>query len=239
MTHAPWLAIAQPLAIASMDMHSDPISSGPPSLATSREDLDPRSDDEAPTEHAGRDELADTGDGKPAGRMVGPGRRLPWDGQGHLAIQTMRDGEKLVDAYYHAGPVEHAFGLFVARIQLQRQPGHWSAFWITGPVCTVGDGGRTAPDICIMEKPWLDDRVQHTFHWDGYGQDHKTEGKIALCPGVTNGFHTFGLWWTPEEYVFFVDGRADLAQPGGRRMPGSQVHPVERRGRAVGATSPG
>ena len=24
--------------------------------------------------------------------------------------------------------------------------------------------------------------------------------------GVSEGFHTFGLEWTPEKYVFFVDG---------------------------------
>ena len=26
-------------------------------------------------------------------------------------------------------------------------------------------------------------------------------------PGVMNGFHTFGLWWKPDEYVFYVDGK--------------------------------
>ena len=79
---------------------------------------------------------------------------------------------------------------------------------MTGPnVNIVGNGGQDGTEIDIMEKPWLDDRVQHTFHWDGYGQDHKTEGKIVDVRGVMNGFHTFGLWWTPDEYIFFVDGR--------------------------------
>ncbi len=58
-----------------------------------------------------------------------------------------------------------------------------------------------------MGKPWLDDSVQHTFHWDGYGPDHKTEGNVVQVPGIMNGFHTFGLWWKPDEYVFFIDGR--------------------------------
>jgi len=58
----------------------------------------------------------------------------------------------------------------VARISFQKQPGHWSAFWM---MCNgfgkVGDDGRDGTEIDIMEKPWLDARVQHTFHWDGYG----------------------------------------------------------------------
>ena len=24
---------------------------------------------------------------------------------------------------------------------------------------------------------------------------------------LRNGFHTFGLWWKPDEYVFYVDGK--------------------------------
>jgi beta-glucanase (GH16 family) len=61
-------------------------------------------------------------------------------------------------------------------------------------------------EIDIVEKPWLDDRVQHTFHWDGYGPDHKSEGKVITALGVMKGFHTFGLLWNPDEYVFYVDG---------------------------------
>ena len=209
MTHAPWLAIVVPLAIASMS-HGAQRSDFPDRLPSPprgktwtlvwHDEFDGSTLDETKWVY------------RPDGK-----RRDGWwdrkaialDGQGHLAIQTLRDGEKLVDGCITTqGRFEHAFGLFVARIQLQRQPGHWSAFWITGPgVGTVGDGGRDGAEIDIMEKPWLDDRVQHTFHWDGYGQDHKTEGKIVDVRGVTSGFHTFGLWWTPEEYIFFVDGR--------------------------------
>jgi beta-glucanase (GH16 family) len=58
-----------------------------------------------------------------------------------------------------------------------------------------------------MEKPWLDDRVQHALHWDGYGEHHKSAGHVAKAPGVMDGFHTFSLLWTPEEYVFAVDGK--------------------------------
>jgi len=103
---------------------------------------------------------------------------------------------------------EHAFGYYVARVKFQKQPGHWSAFWITGPgVRKVSDGARDGCEIDIMEKPWLDDRVQHTFHWDGYGEHHKSEGKVVNVPGVMEGWHTFGLLWLPDEYVFYVDGK--------------------------------
>jgi beta-glucanase (GH16 family) len=131
------------------------------------------------------------------------------DGKGNLVIRTCKDGQKFVDGCITTqGKFERAFGYYVARIRFQKQPGHWSAFWITGPgVQKVGDGGRDGTEIDIMEKPWLDDRVQHTFHWDGYGKEHKSEGKVVKVHGVMEGFHTFAIWWTPEEYVFYVDGK--------------------------------
>jgi beta-glucanase (GH16 family) len=70
----------------------------------------------------------------------------------------------------------------------------------------VGDEGRDGTEIDIMEKPWLDDRVQHTFHWDGYGKNHKSEGKVVKVTGVMEGWHTFGLLWLSDEYIFYVDG---------------------------------
>jgi hypothetical protein len=62
----------------------------------------------------------------------------------------------------------------------------------------VGNEGRDGTEIDIMEKPWLDDRVQHTFHWDGYGKAHKSEGKVVKVPGMMEGFHTFAIWWKPN-----------------------------------------
>ncbi len=60
--------------------------------------------------------------------------------------------------------------------------------------------------VCTLGET-RDERVQHTFHWDGYGKDHKTKGKVVKVPGVTRGWHTFGLLWLPDQYVFYVDGK--------------------------------
>jgi len=136
-------------------------------------------------------------------------KAISLDGEGHLVITTFNDGDKpTTGCITTQGRFEHAFGYYVARVKLQTQPGHWSAFWITGTgVGKVGNAGRDGTEIDIMEKPWLDDRVQHAFHWDGYGEDHKSEGHKATVPGVMQGWHTFGLLWLPDEYVFYVDGK--------------------------------
>jgi beta-glucanase (GH16 family) len=131
------------------------------------------------------------------------------DGEGHLAISTLKDGDRYLDACVRTREkFEHAHGYYVARIKLQVQPGHWPAFWLyNSSVGKIGNEGRDGTEIDIMEKPWLDDRVQHALHWDGYGEAHRSKGEVATVPGVMDGFHTFALCWQADEYVFFVDGK--------------------------------
>jgi beta-glucanase (GH16 family) len=131
------------------------------------------------------------------------------DGKGHLVISTLKDGDKYVDGCVRTkGKFEHAFGYYVARIQLQKQPGHWTAFWLWNTSVREGSSdGRGGTEIDIYEKPWLDDRVQQTLHWGGYGKHHKSSGNVVKVPGVMEGWHTFGLWWKPDEYLFYVDGK--------------------------------
>lgn len=136
-------------------------------------------------------------------------KAIALDGKGHLVISTLKEGDKYIDGCVRTkGKFEHAFGYYVARIQLQKQPGHWSAFWLYNQsVNKVGDEGRGGTEIDIYEKPWLDDRVQQTLHWGGYGKDHKSAGNVMTVPGIMEGWHTFSLLWLPDEYVFYVDGK--------------------------------
>lgn len=131
------------------------------------------------------------------------------DGKGNLIIRTKQSGERFTSgAVRTKGHFEHACGYWVARMQLQKQPGHWTAFWLMSDgVNKVGDGGRDGTEIDICEFPRLDGSYQINLHWDGYGKDHKSAGKKLFDAGITNGFHTFALWWTPTEYIFYLDGK--------------------------------
>jgi beta-glucanase (GH16 family) len=131
------------------------------------------------------------------------------DGEGHLVIRTFKEGGRFIDGCVRTrGKFEHAFGYYVARIKLQRQPGHWSAFWLFNvSEGKIGNQGRDGSEIDIMEKPWLDNRVNHAIHWDGYGKDHRSAGKVARATNLMDGFHDYSLLWTPAEYVFFIDGK--------------------------------
>lgn len=131
------------------------------------------------------------------------------DGEGHLVISTLKDGPRYLDACVCTQDrFEHTYGYYVARMRLQREPGHWSAFWLyNSSVGQVGDAGRDGTEIDIMETPWREDRIQHALHWDGYDEAHRYVTHAVDVPGVMEGWHTFALWWKPDEYVFYIDGQ--------------------------------
>lgn len=140
------------------------------------------------------------------------------DGKGNLIITTtkvMVDGKP----QYRTGMIstrnkfQRKYGYWECRMKLQKQPGHWSAFWLMTPTMgrPVGNVAEAGTEIDIMEyhSKWVDG-ILHTIHWDGYGKDHKSTSKKFTVNGLHDGFHTFGLEWTPEKYVFYVDGKANL-----------------------------
>lgn len=130
------------------------------------------------------------------------------NGQGHLVLRTRKDGDRFTcGAINTRGKFEQAHGYFVARCKMPRQPGHWPAFWLMcDGVSKVGDDGRDGTEIDIMEMPWRDGTLTVNLHWDGYGKDHKSSGTKFKVPEVMEGWHTFGLLWTTQEYVFYVNG---------------------------------
>ena len=101
------------------------------------------------------------------------------------------------------------YGYFECRAQLQKSPGVWAAFWIQSTDIAKGeDPAKFGAEIDIMEffKKLGTDIVSHNVHW-AYGPNQQTtHGMQSYLKGVSEGFHTFALEWTPEKYVFFIDG---------------------------------
>ena len=137
------------------------------------------------------------------------------DGNGLLRMITRKSTDK--PNWHDTACIEtqkkftQRFGYFEIRAEMQSQPGFWSAFWAMaappGSVFSTKHAGMDGTELDIYEKNTLDNEVQHTLHWDGYGKHHKSKGFRSTVPGVMEGFHTFGLLWTPDEYVFYVDGK--------------------------------
>lgn len=129
---------------------------------------------------------------------------------GNLHLMAFKkEGRILLGAVGTQGRFMTKFGYYECRAQLQKSPGVWGAFWIQSPDISKGeDPWVYGAEIDIMEcfRKLGTDIVSHNVHW-AYGPHQKsTHGMQSYLKGVGEGFHTFGLEWTPQKYVFYVDG---------------------------------
>lgn len=131
------------------------------------------------------------------------------DGSGHLVLRTRQEGERINSgAISSHGKFQRRYGLWMIRCKFGSQQGHWPAFWLyDDAVRKVGNGGVDGTEIDIMEKLWNSDSVFHTLHWDGYEDAHASASQEVAVEGISDGFHTFAVFWTETEYVFYVNGR--------------------------------
>lgn len=118
-----------------------------------------------------------------------------------------------------------AFGYFEATVQFPNAPGMWSAFWLqVASQNRIGDDGEDGTEIDVYESAFLhrynkkeDFSVMgHALLWDGYGKEGQVEDFLTCVRGdLYKGYHTFGLKWTPDEYIFYIDGQPTWMTKGG------------------------
>lgn len=132
------------------------------------------------------------------------------DGKGNLVVaSTVKDGRYGCGGVRSRDRFTHAFGYYEIRCQAPKQVGTWAAFWLYAPcVETIGKGGVDGTEIDIFEAVWRnEEKISVALHWDGYGKEHKSWTQKPETKGLREGFHTFGLNWTPKEYIFYYDGK--------------------------------
>lgn len=103
------------------------------------------------------------------------------------------------------------YGYFECRCRLQQMPGWWSAFWMQSPVIGCSpDPGEAGVENDIMECFRPGEVIYHCNHCGGYGADHKEyrigKGRRNLDRSI---FHTFGMYWDENGYIFYIDGEED------------------------------
>lgn len=132
------------------------------------------------------------------------------DFTGGIETRKMEDGKSV--------PIfEQAFGYFEARVKLPESGGMWSAFWLqSDSVGNIGNGGEDGTEIDIYESSFYNtDRTKmgHALHYDGYdAKHHKCMDAVhSVGTDLYEGYHIFAVKWTPEEYVFYIDGQATWA----------------------------
>lgn len=131
--------------------------------------------------------------------------------KGQLVIEVKeKDNKVLAGMIDTEGCFSSKYGYFESRVKLSKAAGVWPAFWLQSSLnMENGTPEKNGVEIDIFEYFIHNniDSVTHSLHWGGYGKTHKVFGPFySALQKTSDGYHVFGLEWTPESYSIFVDG---------------------------------
>jgi len=141
---------------------------------------------------------------------------------GNLVIRTeyKQDGE--FGPGWYTGNIStqrkylHGFGYYECRCILPKGKGLWSAFWLMNDnVNKVTQDASKGAEIDIFESPYYffggeySWKVTSNIHYSGYELDTKYQNVVisALDNNPYENYNTYGLDWTADEYIFYVNGK--------------------------------
>ncbi len=141
---------------------------------------------------------------------------------GFLKIRTEYKSDGAYGAGYYSwrattrDTFERAYGYYEVRCILPAAQGMWSAFWLTNANVKTGVPATQAAEIDILESPLWKSQwqrklglVTQNIHYGGYDFPGTRYANVAVAKAEKpyEQFNTYGLLWTPEEYIFYINGR--------------------------------
>lgn len=132
-----------------------------------------------------------------------------------------------------------AFGYFEVTCSVPKSDGIWAAFWLqTESIGQIGNKGLDGAEIDIFESNFYrrPNNVGSAVHYDGYESKHRSLGAVHdVGTNTYEGYHTYGLKWTPDEYVFYFDGEPTWATDFGGtcRVPAYLMLTCEMRDKGI------
>jgi len=149
-----------------------------------------------------------------------------WNANQHARARrnTMRaGGVRTMSQDWEGVYWENAFGFYEARISFPDPTavhGAWGAFWLMNRYFAyTGTYSVRGQEIDIVES--IDGHINCRFNWALWWSSTESAERGYNHPGTSRryhasdiadvsiydgGFHTFGVEWSPTEYIFFVNG---------------------------------
>ncbi len=99
------------------------------------------------------------------------------------------------------------YGYFETRVSFRdcRGFGYWPAFWI---YFLRKDKNTTGTEIDVLEYLPAEKKICQTLHWYIDGKHYSRSSNFVLQ--APEEYHCFGLEWTPDDLMFYVDGHMML-----------------------------
>ena len=154
---------------------------------------------------------------------------------GTLKINLVRDGDHFRSAHLQTGSLTydippavgqksfwpfgakqpakfmHRYGYYEIRCKLPKHDGWHAAFWLQSPsIGSHPDPKQCGVECDIMEnyRQFTDNEIICGCGWGGYGPESKWFGHYSFDYNETSdGWHYYGVDWSPEGYIFYADGK--------------------------------
>lgn len=99
-----------------------------------------------------------------------------------------------------AGTFEHTYFFAEMRAKLPKGQGIWPAFWLWA------SNEQRPREIDVLEVLGHDPTTVHmTYHWGSWEKEEQ-DGSHYNGQDVSADFHTYGVDWSPEAIVWYIDG---------------------------------
>lgn len=159
--------------------------------------------------------------GRRAGGYISENQAKIKDGRLVLTAEYLENGE--FGEGWYSGMVrtkeEFLYGYYEITCICSGGGGFWSAFWLNSrgmSSAEVSNGGLGGAEIDIMEAGNYSNRlgsdsVTVNVHVGGYGEGLSSMSLYSFYgKNVYSEMNTYGLLWTEDEYVFYINGKEAL-----------------------------
>ena len=92
------------------------------------------------------------------------------------------------------------YGYFEMKCELPTGQGTWPAFWL------LPADGTWPPEIDIFEVLGNDTNVAYTTQHTMESGKHTGVGAANWVGDLSKGMHTYGILWTKEKLIWYIDG---------------------------------
>ena len=155
-----------------------------------------------------------------------------WEGR----IFDYTSGMVTTGRYYEEDPSETRFestyGFFEMRAKVPSGQGLWPAFWM------LPSTQESKPEIDIMEllghRP---DVLELHFHYRNENGDSRNVGHEVRVSDLSADWHVYGVEWSPEAIVWYLDGKEMWRYEDTSRIPNEPLYMILNL--AVGGNWPG
>lgn len=137
------------------------------------------------------------------------------DSNGVLAITAAptNPASNSLGLSYTSGAIttDHSFaqlyGYFEMRAELPAQQGFWPAFWL------LPANGTWPPELDAMEQIGSQPTIDFVSAHSGTSNSQTIVGTGINVGDMSQGFHTYGVYWTPTQITWYFDGQEIATAP--------------------------